>query len=193
MRANRAFLGRVVRYLAGEADMRQFLDIGTGIPTAGNTHQVTQAVAPETRVAYVDNDRVKSCVGHMAGDESRRAEERVLRAVPVFDDPRTGAGTRPLFVSGALRLGQAFQLNPPFFSLVLLVIPVSGLDCAGAGGVTRGGGACRGGYHHDGRTTCRRQRKNGKNPLKVHKFLQGCSGWLLARLCQKGHVKPLSY
>ena len=58
MRANRAFLGRVVRYLAGEADIRQFLDIGTGIPTAGNTHQVAQEIAPETRVVYVDYDPV---------------------------------------------------------------------------------------------------------------------------------------
>ena len=58
MRANRAYLGRVVRYLAGEAGIRQFLDIGTGIPTAGNTHQVAQAIAPESRVVYVDYDPV---------------------------------------------------------------------------------------------------------------------------------------
>jgi hypothetical protein len=57
-RANRAFLGRVIRYLAGEAGIRQFLDIGTGIPTAGNTHQVAQAIAPESRVVYVDYDPV---------------------------------------------------------------------------------------------------------------------------------------
>jgi hypothetical protein len=57
-RANRAFLGRVIRYLAGEAGIRQFLDIGTGIPTAGNTHQVAQAVAPESRVVYVDYDPI---------------------------------------------------------------------------------------------------------------------------------------
>ncbi len=57
-RANRAFLGRVVRYLAAEAGIRQFLDVGTGIPTAGNTHQVAQAVAPEARVVYVDYDPV---------------------------------------------------------------------------------------------------------------------------------------
>jgi hypothetical protein len=57
-RANRAFLGRVVRYLAAEAGVRQFLDIGTGIPTAGNTHEVAQAVAPESRVVYVDYDPV---------------------------------------------------------------------------------------------------------------------------------------
>ena len=57
-RANRAFLGRAVRYLAAEAGIRQFLDIGTGIPTAGNTHQVAQAVAPESRIVYADYDPV---------------------------------------------------------------------------------------------------------------------------------------
>ena len=57
-RANRAFLGRAVRYLAGEAGIRQFLDIGTGIPTAGNTHEVAQGIAPESRVVYVDYDPV---------------------------------------------------------------------------------------------------------------------------------------
>jgi hypothetical protein len=57
-RANRAFLGRAVRYLAGEAGIRQFLDIGTGIPTLSNTHQVAQAIAREARVAYVDSDPI---------------------------------------------------------------------------------------------------------------------------------------
>jgi hypothetical protein len=57
-RANRAFLGRAVSYLATEAGIRQFLDIGTGIPTSGNTHEVAQSAAPESRVAYVDYDPV---------------------------------------------------------------------------------------------------------------------------------------
>jgi hypothetical protein len=48
-REDRLFLGRVVRYLAGEAGIRQFLDIGTGLPTADNTHQVAQRVAPESK------------------------------------------------------------------------------------------------------------------------------------------------
>jgi hypothetical protein len=56
VRANRAFLARTVRYLAGQAGIRQFLDIGTGIPAANNTHEVAQAEAPGTRVVYVDND-----------------------------------------------------------------------------------------------------------------------------------------
>ena len=56
VKANRAFLGRAVRYLAGEAGIRQFLDIGTGIPTKDNVHEAAQAVAPESRIVYVDND-----------------------------------------------------------------------------------------------------------------------------------------
>jgi hypothetical protein len=55
-RANRAFLARSVRYLAAEAGIRQFLDIGTGLPTASNTHEVAQSVAPDSRIVYVDND-----------------------------------------------------------------------------------------------------------------------------------------
>ena len=54
--ADRAFLGRAVRHLAGEAGIRQFLDIGTGLPTVDNTHEVAQRVAPESRVVYADND-----------------------------------------------------------------------------------------------------------------------------------------
>ncbi len=57
-RENRAFLQRAVRFLAAEADMRQFLDIGTGLPTQGNVHEVAQAVAPDARVAYIDHDPV---------------------------------------------------------------------------------------------------------------------------------------
>jgi len=58
VRANRAFLGRAVRHLAAEAGIRQFLDIGTGIPSANNTHEVAQATAPDSRVVYVDNDPI---------------------------------------------------------------------------------------------------------------------------------------
>jgi hypothetical protein len=58
VRANRAFLRRAVRCLAEDAGIRQFLDIGTGLPTAENTHQVAQQIAPESRVVYVDNDPI---------------------------------------------------------------------------------------------------------------------------------------
>jgi len=55
-RANRAFLARVVRCLTAECGIRQFIDIGPGLPAPGNTHEVAQAVAPESRIVYVDND-----------------------------------------------------------------------------------------------------------------------------------------
>jgi S-adenosyl methyltransferase len=58
VRANRAFLARTVRFLAAEEGIRQFLDIGTGIPANSNTHQVAQGVAPEARIVYVDNDPI---------------------------------------------------------------------------------------------------------------------------------------
>jgi S-adenosyl methyltransferase len=73
IRDNRAFLGRAVGYLAREAGIRQFLDIGTGIPTGGNTHEVAQAAAPDSRIVYVDNDPIVLAharalmAGHPAG------------------------------------------------------------------------------------------------------------------------------
>lgn len=57
-RADRQFLERAVRFLAAEAGIRQFLDIGSGIPTANNTHEIAQRAAPESRVVYVDNDPI---------------------------------------------------------------------------------------------------------------------------------------
>jgi len=58
VQANRKFLARAVRYLTGEAGVRQFLDVGTGIPAADNTHQVAQREAPDSRIVYVDNDPI---------------------------------------------------------------------------------------------------------------------------------------
>jgi hypothetical protein len=57
-RAEREFIGRVVRHLTGEAGVDQFLDVGTGIPTADNTHEVAQRVNPKARIVYVDNDPI---------------------------------------------------------------------------------------------------------------------------------------
>lgn len=64
VRANREFLGRAVRYLAGEAGIRQFLDLGTGIPHADNVHGIAQATAPDARVVYVDHDPVVLAHAH---------------------------------------------------------------------------------------------------------------------------------
>ena len=58
VRANRAFLGRAVRFLVAEAGIRQFLDLGSGLPTAENTHEVAQGIAPQCRIVYVDNDPI---------------------------------------------------------------------------------------------------------------------------------------
>ncbi|WP_157963973.1 SAM-dependent methyltransferase [Actinocorallia populi] len=71
-RENRAWLGRAVRYLAGEAGVRQFLDIGAGLPTQENVHQVAQAVDPSCRVVYVDNDPVVLAHGQalLAGSQN---------------------------------------------------------------------------------------------------------------------------
>jgi hypothetical protein len=63
-RESRKALARVVRYLVEEAGVRQFLDIGTGLPTENNTHEVAQRSAPECRIVYVDNDRCKSGCTH---------------------------------------------------------------------------------------------------------------------------------
>jgi len=63
-RANRAFLGRAVRYLAREAGIRQFLDIGAGIPSQDNVHTVAQRVAPDARIVYVDNDPIVLAHAH---------------------------------------------------------------------------------------------------------------------------------
>jgi hypothetical protein len=58
VRGNRSFLRRAVRFLAADAGVRQFLDVGTGLPSANNTHEVAQAIAPEARIVYVDNDPI---------------------------------------------------------------------------------------------------------------------------------------
>jgi hypothetical protein len=64
VRSNRAFLARSVQYLVGEAGIRQILDIGTGLPSANNVHEVAQATAPETRVVYVDHDPIVLAHAH---------------------------------------------------------------------------------------------------------------------------------
>jgi hypothetical protein len=96
-RQNRAFLGRAVRYLAGAAGMRQFLDVGTGIPTAGNIHEVAQAIAPDARVMYVDYDPIVLALARtllnssQAGsteyiDSDLRDTDRILRQAREFLD-----------------------------------------------------------------------------------------------------------
>ncbi|GAB2622589.1 hypothetical protein Aab01nite_26550 [Paractinoplanes abujensis] len=98
-RANRDFLRRAVRYVAAEAGVRQFLDIGTGLPTADNTHEVAQRVAPESRIVYVDNDPM--VMAHARAlltstpegettylEEDLRHPERILAAAGILDFTR---------------------------------------------------------------------------------------------------------
>jgi hypothetical protein len=92
MRENRAFLGRAVRFLAGQAGIRQFLDIGSGIPTENNVHQVAQEAAPGSRVVYVDNDDV--AVAHsrliLTGNPDAAVIQADLREpAKILADPET--------------------------------------------------------------------------------------------------------
>jgi hypothetical protein len=91
-RANRAFLGRAVRFLAAEAGIRQFLDIGSGIPTENNVHQVAQASAPDARVVYADADDV--AVAHSRLILDGNPDATVIRAdlrepASILADPET--------------------------------------------------------------------------------------------------------
>jgi hypothetical protein len=80
MRANRSFMHRVARYLAAEKGIRQFLDIGTGIPTSPNFHEVVQAVAPESRVVYVDNDPIVLVHAQALMDSTREGKTTYIQA-----------------------------------------------------------------------------------------------------------------
>ncbi|HKT04773.1 MAG TPA: SAM-dependent methyltransferase [Rugosimonospora sp.] len=108
-RANRAFLGRAVRYLVG-AGVRQFLDVGSGIPTAGNVHQIAQALAPECRVVYVDIDpvAVSESLEILAGND---------RATAILGDL---SGPQPLLEHPTVR--RALDLDAPVGLLLVAVL-----------------------------------------------------------------------
>ena len=110
MRANRAFLGRAVRHLAGQAGIRQFLDIGSGIPTMGNVHEIAQQAAPDARVAYVDNDAV-------AVQHSRAILARNDHAVAVQADLR-----RPREILDSPQLRDLLDLSQPAALLLVAIL-----------------------------------------------------------------------
>ena len=95
-RENRAFLARAVRYLAGEAGIRQFLDIGTGLPAVNSVHEVAQAIEPSARVLYADNDPLVlahaqalltgSAAGRTAYIQADLRDPAALLADPVTQD-----------------------------------------------------------------------------------------------------------
>jgi hypothetical protein len=89
-KANRAFLRRVVRYLAGEAGITQFLDIGSGLPSAGNVHEIAREVSPAARVVYTDNDPVVGVHGQALLADAATARvitADVRRPAEVLDNP----------------------------------------------------------------------------------------------------------
>jgi SAM-dependent methyltransferase len=110
MRANRAFLGRAVRYLAAEEGIRQFLDIGSGIPTMGNVHEIAQQADPDARVVYVDNEEV--AVLH-----SRAILARSENATAVLADLR-----RPREILASPQLLDLLDLSQPVALLLVAVL-----------------------------------------------------------------------
>lgn len=109
-RANRAFLGRAVRTLAREAGIRQFVDIGAGLPTQGNVHEIAHAVAPDSHVVYVDNDPVV-----LTHARARLARDR--QTVAIAGDLR-----RPEEILADPVLGELIDLNRPVAVLLLAVL-----------------------------------------------------------------------
>jgi hypothetical protein len=107
-RANRAFLGRAVRYLAAEAGIGQFLDLGSGLPAAANTHEVAQAAASGARVAYVDSDPVVAAHSRalLASAAHTAFIEADLRELPVI----------------LAQAGEALDLGQPVAVMLLLVL-----------------------------------------------------------------------
>ena len=105
-RENRAFLGRAVGFLAGQTGIRQFLDIGTGLPAVNNVHEVAQSVAPSSRVAYVDNDRI--VLAHARALMTTKPEGRIACIHADLRDP-AGIVSHPV-VRGTLDFGQPVAL-----------------------------------------------------------------------------------
>lgn len=87
-RTDRRFLVRAVRHLAGEVGIRQLLDIGTGLPTANNTHEVAQATAPECRIVYVDNaPLIMAYVRALLGSSPQGSTDKFMPICAILNYP----------------------------------------------------------------------------------------------------------
>lgn len=126
MRANRDFMNRAVRWLAEDAGVRQFLDIGTGIPTSPNLHEIAQAVAPGSRVVYVDNDPIVLTLSQ--GLLASAPEGRTAYVEADFRDPAA--------ILGAPELRGTLDLSRPV-ALTVIAIAHFMLDADDAVGVVR--------------------------------------------------------
>ncbi|WP_433293777.1 SAM-dependent methyltransferase [Actinoplanes sp. CA-030573] len=111
-RMNRLFLGRAVRFLTAEARVRQFLDIGTGLPTANNTHQVAQLIAPASRIVYTDNDPL--VLVHARALLTSSAEGRTAYIAADVREPAT--------ILGAPELTATLDLREPVAVLLIAVL-----------------------------------------------------------------------
>ncbi|WP_432092761.1 SAM-dependent methyltransferase [Streptomyces sp. bgisy100] len=107
---NRRFLGRAVRYMAGEAGIRQFLDIGTGVPAAGDTHSVTGIVAPDSRVVCVDNDPIVQAHAEFHADSLTDGDGRGRTVYLQADVRRPEEILRAPALTGTLDLEQPVGL-----------------------------------------------------------------------------------
>jgi hypothetical protein len=112
MRSNRAFMQRVGRFLAGECGIRQFLDIGTGIPTSPNLHEVVQTVAPDARIVYTDNDPV--VLAHARALMTSTGQGRTAYIHADMRDPAA--------ILGAQQLRDTIDLARPVALLVIAVL-----------------------------------------------------------------------
>ncbi len=126
MRANRDFMNRAVRWLAEDAGVRQFLDIGTGIPTSPNLHEIAQAVAPGSRVVYVDNDPIVLTLSQ--GLLASAPEGRTAYVEADFRDPAA--------ILGAPELRETLDLSRPVALTVIAIVHFM-LDEDDAVGVVR--------------------------------------------------------
>ena len=126
MRANRQFMRRLVHHLAAEMGIRQFLDVGTGLPTAPNLHNVVQEVAPESRVVYVDNDPI--VLVHARALLTSAREGRTAYIDADLRDPDA--------ILGSPRFAETLDLNKPV-ALSLIAILQFVLDDDEARGVIR--------------------------------------------------------
>ncbi|MFE9426565.1 SAM-dependent methyltransferase [Kitasatospora sp. NPDC006697] len=111
-RENRRFLGRAVRTLVQDYGVRQFLDVGTGIPTAGNTHEVAQSIDPQARVVYVDNDPIVLAHARALLVSSTEGRTRYIDA-----DLR-----RPEAILGAPELSEVLDLSQPVALMLVAIL-----------------------------------------------------------------------
>ncbi|MGW7422604.1 SAM-dependent methyltransferase [Streptomyces sp. NPDC054813] len=126
MRANRDWMNRAVRWLAEEAGVRQFLDVGTGIPTSPNLHEIAQAVSPDSRVVYVDNDPIVLTLSQ--GLLSSAPEGRTAYIEADFRDPAA--------ILDAPELRDTLDLDEPVALTVIAIVHFM-LDADDAVGVVR--------------------------------------------------------